>query len=112
MRYTDQSSVHEYHGFNGQLLLRNQYPTSTTDVPTALVNIDKVLSRDQRDLLEVGAWLNVIGNVEWTSKSRVTGSPSKTQTVVTATMIWSAGAIKLEDYEAAVKDYQKPLGTE
>ncbi|KAK5168196.1 uncharacterized protein LTR77_006765 [Saxophila tyrrhenica] len=111
--------VHAYYGEKGQLLLRNHYPATAPETPTALVNIDSVLSDGQNDFLQVGAWLNVVGNVRELSKSiamTADEDPWKVSrrteaTVVDATMIWSAGAIKLERYQTAAQRYQKPLGT-
>ena len=50
---------------------------------------------------QVGAWVNVIGymrqNIESQSTSKLRAS------TVDAVLIWSAGAIKLDDYESAVR---------
>lgn len=84
-------------------------------MPTAIVNVDNVLETMKHDLLEVGAWLNIVGYVERTSEVARPARPQNAEinppaaTHVTATMIWSAGAIKLDRYEAAVQGYQKPL---
>jgi len=112
--------VHAYYGETAQLLLRNQYPATTPDVPSALVSIGDLLSNGQRHLLEVGAWLNIIGNVRGASilnppaanlanASSATSALQSTAVVVDATMIWSAGVVKLEKYETAVQQYQRPL---
>jgi hypothetical protein len=53
---------------------------------------------------QVGAWVNVIGYVRQDSGSlSVLKSGAST---VDAVLVWSAGAIKLEDYEAAVRALQ------
>ncbi len=105
-------SVHEYHDSKACVLLRNHYPASTTDVPTAVVSIEGMLDNFRPGLLQVGAWLNVIGNVRSNTLSSRQGPPSPgNQVSVDATTIWSAGAIKLEQYTATVREYQKPLRT-
>lgn len=53
---------------------------------------------------QVGAWVNVIGYVRQDTETQST-SNLKASTV-DAVLIWSAGAIKLEDYEPAVRALQ------
>lgn len=45
---------------------------------------------------QIGEWINVLGYVQ--SKSR--DSPAPLSTNVQAVMLWSAGFIKLDEYEA------------
>jgi hypothetical protein len=53
---------------------------------------------------QVGAWVNVIGYMRQNAESQ---STSKLRaSTVDAVLIWSAGAIKLEEYEAAVRALQ------
>ena len=80
-----------------------------------MLNVDALLESLNHDLLQVGTWVNVVGHVrnrqESNMKSRKRASdlsvPEPTR--VDATTIWSAGAIVLEKYNAAVLEYQKPL---
>jgi len=58
------------------------------------------------DLLETGTWLNVIGYVR-AKPSGVKVSRKALVTFVDATMVWSAGAIKVEKYHAAVNGLQE-----
>jgi hypothetical protein len=53
---------------------------------------------------QVGAWVNVIGYVRQNTEMRSTSKHRAS--LVDAVLIWSAGAIKLEDYEAAVRALQ------
>jgi len=53
---------------------------------------------------QVGAWVNVIGYVRQNTEMQSTSKPRAS--MVDAVLIWSAGAIKLEDYEAAVRALQ------
>ncbi len=58
------------------------------------------------DLLEIGIWLNVIGYVR-AKPSGVKVSRMALVTFVDATTVWSAGAIRLEKYHAAVDELQE-----
>jgi hypothetical protein len=71
--------------------------------------------------LEVGSWINVIGNVRdvfvsdrpaaHTTRSdhQLARAATGGSVFIDATMIWSAGAVKLDKYNKAVKGYQLPL---
>jgi hypothetical protein len=114
-------SVHEYNGNQAQLILRNQYPTTSLDIPTAIVCIESVLENVQHHLLEVGSWINVIGNVRdvfvsdrpaaHTARSdhQLARAATGGSIFIDATMIWSAGAVKPDKYNKAVRAYQLPL---
>lgn len=75
----------------------------------ALTNILETLNHE---LLQVGAWLNIIGYVTKAAKlprqssSKRKSSAKYRPAVVDALMIWSAGAIKLHEYNSAVTAYQ------
>jgi hypothetical protein len=81
------------------------------------VNVESVLESGRHELLTVGTWLNVIGNVVTATSSSMHASASKASKesnahvppVVEATMIWSAGAVKLDKYDAAARNYQQSL---
>lgn len=71
---------------------------------SASVNVAYVLDALNLELTQVGAWLNVVGYVRSaTDEQRKSGSTSSS---VDAVVIWSAGAIRLDEYEAAVRDLQ------
>lgn len=53
---------------------------------------------------QVGAWVNIIGYVRQNTEMQPTSKLRAS--MVDAVLIWSAGAIKLEDYEAAVRALQ------
>ncbi|KAF2774051.1 hypothetical protein EJ03DRAFT_74896 [Teratosphaeria nubilosa] len=103
--------VHSYDDKTAVLVLRTHYPAASSDAPTALVHLENVLGSMKHDLLEVGSWLNVVGSIVPQSTSGVVqGHRSRKHerqaTFVEATLVWSAGAIKLEKYEEAVKNVQ------
>ncbi|KAF2215775.1 hypothetical protein CERZMDRAFT_34972 [Cercospora zeae-maydis SCOH1-5] len=90
--------VHAYHAESATLVLKIDYPGNMPKTPTLLATIDNVLEHVNNDLLQVGSWLNIVGSVQQPLK-RVTP-------LVDVLMIWSAGAIKLGDYQSAVRSYQ------
>ncbi|KAF2482774.1 CST complex subunit Ten1 [Neohortaea acidophila] len=102
--------VHEYNADQAKLVLRSAYPAVNTSVPCALVNVENVLELVDHRQLETGAWVNVVGYIEKDQefKSLKSDQPSSS-VMVRATLIWSAGAIRMDRYEAAVREYQKPL---
>lgn len=86
------------------LHLRDRFPATSATSGAAKVNVNNLLDVLNVELTQVGAWVNVIGYLHQSAESR---SISKLQaSTVDAVLIWSAGAIKLEDYEAAVKALQ------
>lgn len=93
--------------------MRCSYPATASEVESAIVTVGSVLESLTHDLVQVGAWINVVGYVSRVPSLSGNG-PTKTRPsvvpLVDAVMIWSAGAIKLERYEATVKSYQEPLG--
>lgn len=74
----------------------------------AAVDVNLLLSNIKATDTQIGEWVNVIGyvdpsNRERTQKgSRLKDMRSSNVTRVQAMMMWSAGAIKIEEYERAV----------
>lgn len=100
-------SVHEYSGDSANLHLRGRYPDTSASSGNAYVNVNNVLDSLNVEVTQVGSWVNVIGYVR-----RVNGSQSMSKPgacAVDAVLVWSAGAIKLDDYEAAVKALQDTI---
>lgn len=73
------------------------------------MNIENVLENLNRDMLTTGAWLNVIGTVRKFSSADVSLPKKAKATMVDATLVWSAGAIKTDKYEAAIREYQQSV---
>ncbi|CAK3743723.1 hypothetical protein CB0940_11881 [Lecanosticta acicola] len=103
--------VHEYQGKNATLVLKESCPAST-GTPKVLVNITNVLESVNHELLQVGAWLNIVGYVTKAAKTVKSSSSKRVRStrqkppVVDALMLWSAGAIKLQEYKASARSYQ------
>jgi hypothetical protein len=95
--------VNSYHIPSGTLILQAEYPAASNQTPTVLANINNVLEDVDRELLQTGAWVNVIGYVRaGAGKGQAPG--------VEVMMIWSAGAVKLDDYHSAARSYQAAMG--
>nr|OQO17311.1 hypothetical protein B0A51_12152 [Rachicladosporium sp. CCFEE 5018] len=71
---------------------------------TVLVNVDGITNTLNAELTQIGALLNVVGYVDHSSV--VDASEKKSSANVNALMIWSAGAIKVDEYETAVRGMQ------
>ncbi|OQN95655.1 hypothetical protein B0A48_18179 [Cryoendolithus antarcticus] len=76
---------------------------------TVLVNVDGITSTLNAELTQIGALLNVVGYVD--HRSVVNASEKKSSANVNALMIWSAGAVKVDEYETAVRDMQSTCTT-
>lgn len=91
-------------------MLRSAYPAVNTSVPCALVNVENILELVDHRLLEIGAWVNVVGYIEKHQESKpLKPDQASPSVMVRATLLWSAGAIRMDRYEAAVREYQNPL---
>jgi hypothetical protein len=85
------------------LQLRDRFP-ATSASGIANVNVNNVLDALNVETTQVGAWVNIIGYMRHTTETRSTWD--QRTSIVDAVLIWSAGAIKLDDYEAAVRALQ------
>ncbi|THV91277.1 hypothetical protein D6C98_09958 [Aureobasidium pullulans] len=79
------------------LSLFHNFP-SLQDRHIAQVDISQLLDTIDHQNLQVGAWLNIIGYVG--------PSPSRYRTKIQAIMLWSAGAVNLQQYETALVSRQ------
>ena len=106
------SSVHEYNVTSGTVTLRDRFPPTFENGRIVLAKVDNEMLSLNTELLQVGAWVNIIGYARKpvrvkVATQRVSGkkAPNKVP-LVDATMVWSAGAIQHDKYQAAVKSYQ------
>jgi hypothetical protein len=109
-------SIHAYDAKEARIVVQEKFPTTTHGHATAIVTIENILENVNHELLQVGSWVNIVGYVRDESnvkkrfekspngfdKSKVTGCSAN----VDATMIWSGGAIKLDQYRRATREYQ------
>ncbi|KAI5203524.1 hypothetical protein E4T42_06869 [Aureobasidium subglaciale] len=89
--------VNHYDEATATLSLFHNFPTPQ-DRQIAQVDISQLLDTIDRQLLQIGAWINVVGYV--------TPSTSTNRIQVQAVIIWSAGAINLQQYETALVSRQ------
>ncbi|THW33037.1 hypothetical protein D6D22_09319 [Aureobasidium pullulans] len=89
--------VNQYHESTALLSLFHNFP-SLQDRHIAQVDISQLLDTIDHQNLQVGAWLNIIGYVG--------PSPSRYRTKIQAIMLWSAGAVNLQQYETALVSRQ------
>ena len=70
-----------------------------------MVNLELLGDTVKRTDTQIGEWVNVIGTVEGAITVRAEGGQkSKSKEVrIKAVILWSAGGIKLEEYESAVE---------
>lgn len=94
---SEQKSVNQYHESTALLSLFHNFP-SPQDRHIAQVDISQLLDTIDHQNLQVGAWLNIIGYVG--------PSPSRNRTKIQAIMLWSAGAVNLQQYETALVSRQ------
>lgn len=108
-------SVTSYATLTGHLHLHHAYPPPTAGdrsgrEVTAVVDLELLGATVRSTDTQVGAWVNVIGTVEETTTSRSRGKGEKSkgkgkrqEVRIQAVMLWSAGGIKLDEYEKAVE---------
>ncbi|CAD0024704.1 unnamed protein product [Aureobasidium pullulans] len=89
--------VNQYHEPTALLSLFHNFP-SPQDRHIAQVDVSQLLDTIDHQNLQVGAWLNIIGYVG--------PSPSRNRTKIQAIMLWSAGAVNLQQYETALVSRQ------
>lgn len=90
--FSEYKSVNQYHEPTASVFVFHHFPSQGPH--TAQVDISQLLDTIDRQNLQIGAWLNIIGYI--------TPSASKSRSKVQAITLWSAGAINLQQYETAL----------
>ena len=99
----------------GVLELQHAYPSAFDVTVIALVDVNLLLENLKREDIVVGAWVNIAGYVEETMNKRekvkaMDGNmgrgriPRVDLVKVQAIMLWSAGSIKIGEYERALTE--------
>lgn len=108
--------VTKYALSSGTLTLQHAYPPPPAVTATALVDVTLLLEGLRREDIQVGAWVNVIGYIEEAvlgkakkmTKALMEGSAVKADNTpmmkVKAVMLWSAGGVKVGEYERVLED--------
>lgn len=109
-------SVTGYTSKTGILALQHAYPPPPHRSQTAWVDVNLLLSTMKTTDTQRGEWVNVVGYVEGRRtisrpESRTAeGGPDEVVGVkVQAVMLWSAGDVKLGQYEKTVVDRTRVL---
>ena len=118
-------SVTKYSTATGSITLQHAYPMSQVPMATALVDVNLLLSTLKTTDTQVGEWVNVVGYVEASNEApaarlKTMGGESAQRRYgkdaagnltipirVQAIMLWSAGAIKVVQYERAVEERKR-----
>lgn len=119
--------VTRYNLSTGVLELQHAYHPPRNVPTVALVDVNVVLESLKREVMQVGAWVNVMGYVGEVSKEgkkkerqeqRETGSvkrkgfrvregPRAVRVRIQAIMLWSAGGVKTGEYERTLEERLK-----
>ncbi len=105
--------VTKYDLSTGVLKLQHAYPSAYDANVIAVVDVNLLLENLRREDIAVGAWVNIIGYVEEMINQREQAKDldgtmgqegiSRVDMVkVQAIMLWSAGGIKIGEYERAL----------
>ncbi|KAI7277834.1 hypothetical protein KC345_g6393 [Hortaea werneckii] len=108
--------VHAHDAQSACLTLHDRYPATANGTPTALVSIENLLESLNHELIAVGSWINVIGYLRPLPKAVVRSTDEKSSrsagrhlqpvVFVESSMIWSAGSVRTEKYDAALTELQ------
>lgn len=101
-------SVRRYEVSTGHLILEHNHPPSSTAKEPASVPVDvnHVLEDVKAEDFRVGAWLNVLGYVRERDDDNRKGS-ARSSIYVEAVMVFSAGAVRVGEYERILRDSQE-----
>ena len=100
-------SVSDYHVDTATLTLQHRYPASAA--VAAAVNIDLTLSTLKVTDTQVGEWVNIMGYITDGTQSKGVESRKEGNDLglivsVQAIILWSAGSIKLGEYERTLDE--------
>jgi hypothetical protein len=96
-------SVIKYDISSAILTLEHKYPPGS--VQKALVDVKLLLSTLKSTDTRIGEWVNVMGYITATpSTQRLGTEQTKSTTSVQAIVLWSAGSVRLEEYEKSLSD--------
>ena len=107
--------VTKYDIKTGVLELQHTYPPAYDINVIAVVDVNLLLENLKREDIVVGAWVNIVGYVEEviTKREKAKGSNGNlgqggisgvNLVKVQAIMLWSAGGIKIGEYERALTE--------
>jgi hypothetical protein len=110
---SDQYSVLDYDVKGGNLHVEHAYPSDASPAPRVHIDVKLVLENSKQQAFANGAWINVIGYVQppriQKSTRRKSGSNaphSRSEPCVQAVLLWDAGSVKIQDYEATMEKHR------
>lgn len=100
-------SITRYTAATGTLTLEHAYPPPPHVYSVASVDVNLLLSTLKMTDTQVGEWVNVMGYLEADPTKRGRGKEKREDKEVTlvrvqAIVLWSAGSVRLGDYEDAL----------
>lgn len=95
----DQNSVKSYNYSQAILTLEHNFPQGTSH--KALVSVTLLLETLKSSDTSIGEWVNVTGPIMAPPPDK---NMSPSVTYVQAINLWSAGPVKLHEYETALTD--------
>jgi hypothetical protein len=106
-------SLVTYDGQRGQILLEHAYPKTAASIPQIWVDVNLMLSTASNSIFTTGSWVNVIGYTQQAglkstrhTSTQLAQNSGYQLSSLQAILVWDAGAIKLDDYEAIVREHQ------
>lgn len=102
-------STVDYEVETGRLLVEHAYPRDAVPTPRAYVDVNLVLETLTQNLLQRGAWLNVMGYVKdgQSSTNRKRQHPTvienECEMLVQAILVWDAAPIDARVYEKTIE---------
>ena len=106
-------SVMSYDVSAGTLTLEHAYPSDLVARPQVTVDVGLILESLKPHLLQVGSWLNVIGYTRKFGLTRKRKQDDRDDTKpaskvdLQAVLLWSAGSIRLAEYEHVLSGQQE-----
>lgn len=97
-------SVISYSVGSGVLTLMHEHPRTSRD--SAQVDVQLILELLTAEQVQVGEWVNVIGDV--TDIRPTPGESGAKDVHVRALMLWSAGPLNIQNYEQRLDSWSKP----
>lgn len=102
--------VIDYNGSSGKLMIEHNYPRGTSSLSTkVMVDINILLETTKTESLQPGSWINVIGYVQDILPPKNRRSSSRYSRLVEdlpkvqAVLLWSAGTVRVEEYERTLE---------
>ena len=101
------NSVSRYNTKSGQLTLQHNYPAGTS--ATVLVDVNLLLETLTSTDTQIGEWVNVMGYVTAAEQKGQGQAIQAYVSCIQAILLWSAGAIKIDNYEKFLTEQTKLL---